>query len=144
MKYFRFTEDISSKLSKEIILWCKWYEIKITLKLVKSKCIKCFMLKINQKLCLKPCSRYENHHVRLTKHIMKRIKLYLTVRVPFMSIIVSKMIETDPGRYVYSLSGFTKVSIESIYRPFYICISYCTKSTIPLDAFHVVFLICVS
>lgn len=31
--------------------------------------------------------------VRIAKHCMKRVKLYLTVRVPQMSIIVSKMIE---------------------------------------------------
>lgn len=46
--------------------------------------------------------------LRNTKSYAKRLKPYLTVKVPSMSFIVSETKGIDQERYVYSLSGFEK------------------------------------
>lgn len=45
---------------------------------------------------------------------MRRIKIPLTVMIPSMSIIASKTKGIDRERYVYSLSGFNQVRIQSL------------------------------
>lgn len=49
---------------------------------------------------------------------MRRIGLYLSVRIPPMSIIVSKIIGTDPLSYAYNLFGSNQVSIGYIMGEF--------------------------